>query len=505
MEIEFDSLRTRKISCLSYQDTLGNTQPSKYFLNSIFAGMSGNRFQLKTFILILIEIVISFQAQSQITVDTSFTAEQLVKKLAGNQGVVVGNITVTGPHLGYGFFKDAEPAIGIDQGIILSSGSVFDAFTPNNLPYKTGYFSDPKAKKKPKGDKDLNRISHGISGDAVVIEFDFIPLNNKIMFNYVFGSEEYPEYVGSKYNDVFAFIVNGEKVRRVNIATIPGVNFPVSINTLNNKLSNQYYIDNDYYKKPELKKKIPMQKKKKTPAHPKNKVSDFKISKSKKKKLNQEIVNNVQYDGLTGVMTASCYVVPYKKYHLKIAIADVGDLAYDSGVMLEAGSLISLKDPGQPKFKDYPDLSNKLDFKSIFAGKIIPDQQSKQDSIDDAEQDRFAVTNINFLTASAVIPDTAKHNLDALAEYLMRHMEMHCELTGYTDNVGSKKYNQNLSEKRANAVMDYLIKKGVAWQRLKIEGYNFEDPIADNSVETGRAANRRVEIVLFDDSAVTTK
>lgn len=451
---------------------------------------------LKISCICLLSVFISINASAQIQVDTLMTAEQLVKKLTGTQGIVTGNVTVNGPHLGYGFFNDAETTLGIDNGIILSSGGVFDAFSANNLPYKTGYFSDPKAKRKPKGDKDLNRISHGTSGDAIVIEFDFIPLNNKIMFNYVFGSEEYPEYVGSKYNDVFAFIVNGEKVKRVNIATIPGVNMPVSINTLNDKLSNQYYIDNDYFKKPALKKSIPITKKRKPVK--KNVVSDFKISKSKKKKLNQEIVNNIQYDGLTGVMTASCYVVPYKKYHMKIAIGDVGDLAYDSGVMLEAGSFISLKDPGQPKFKDYIDLSDKLDFKSILAGKFVPDQQSLQDSLDEAEQDRFAVTNINFASASAIIPDTAKENLDALATYLKKNLEMRCELTGYTDNVGSKKYNQKLSESRANTVMDYLIKKGVAWQRLKIAGYNFEDPIADNSDEHGRSVNRRVEIILFD-------
>ncbi len=439
---------------------------------------------------------ISTNAIGQVQVDTTFSAEQLINKLVGEQGVIVGNVKVSGPHIGYGFFSGAETIFGISDGIILSSGSVFDAFAPNTLPYKSGYFSDPKARKKPKGDKDLNRISHGTSGDCIVIEFDFIPMNNKIVFNYVFGSEEYPEYVGSKYNDVFAFIVNGEKVKRVNIATIPGVNMPLTINNLNDKLSNQYYIDNDYYKKPELKKSIPVQKKRKPSK--KNKVSDFKISKSKKKKLNPIIVSSIQYDGLTAVMTASCYVVPYKKYHLKIAIGDVGDLAYDSGVMLEAGSFISLKDPGQPKFKDYPDLSEKLDFKSLLAGKIIRDEQSIQDSLDDAEQERFAVTNINFASASAIIPDSAKNNLNDLADYLKKNLEMRCELTGYTDNVGSKKYNQNLSESRANAVMDYLIKKGVAWQRLKIAGYNFEDPIADNSDEQGRAANRRVEIILFE-------
>ncbi len=458
--------------------------------------MNEKGFWIRLTFITLITIINSFNAGAQIQVDTSFSAEQLIKKLIGTQGIVIGNIKATGPHLGYGYFSEAESATGIESGIILSSGSIFNAFTANTLPYKSGYFSDPKAKRKPKGDKDLNRISHGTSGDAIVIEFDFIPLNNKIMFDYVFGSEEYPEYVGSRYNDVFAFIVTGEKVRRINIATIPGVNMPVSINTLNNKLSSHYYIDNDYFKNPALNKSIPINKKRKPVK--KNKVSDFKISKSKKKKLNQEIVNNIQYDGLTGVMTASCYVVPYKKYHLKIAIGDVGDLAYDSGVLLASGSLISLKDPGQPKFKDYADLSEKLDFNSILAGKIIPDQQTHQDSLDDAEQDRFAITNINFANASSIIPDTSKDNLNELANYLNKNLEMRCELTGYTDNVGSKKYNQNLSEKRANAVMDYLIKKEIAWQRLKIAGFNFEDPIADNSAEQGRAANRRVEIVLFE-------
>lgn len=449
-------------------------------------------------------IVFSIQLKSQVVIDTTFTAEQLVKKLVGGQGIIVGNIKVTGPHQGYGLFADGQTYLGIDSGLVMCTGNVFDAIGENDLPYKTGYFTDPKVKKKPKGDKDLNRICHGITGDVEVIEFDFVPMNNKIMFNYVFGSEEYPEYVGSKYNDVFAFIVNGEKVKRVNIATIPGVNIPVSINTLNADLNSFYYIDNNYFTKVELKKKLPQQGKHHKPVKPgqkpkpKNKPT-FKTSKSKKKKLNQEIVSNIQFDGLTTVMTAECYVVPFKKYHMKIAIGDVGDYAYDSGVFLEAGSFVSVKDPDQPKFKDYEDLSSYINFDSLLAGKTITPQQTKQDSIDAVEQDRFSVTNVNFASASFVIPDTAKNDLDALIEYLSRHKEMHCELTGYTDNVGSKKYNQNLSENRANAVMNYLISHGVSSSRISIAGYNFEDPIADNTSETGRAANRRVEIVLVED------
>ena len=174
---------------------------------------------------------------AQMSLDTTLNVEQLVHKLVNGQGVVVGNIKVTGPRQGYGFFSDAETYLGIDSGLILATGNIYDALGPNDVPYKTGYFTDPKIKKKPKGDKDLNKVCHGITGDVEVIEFDFIPMNNKITFNYVFGSEEYPEYVGSKYNDVFAFIVNGEKVKRANIAIVPGINLPVSINTLNGDLN----------------------------------------------------------------------------------------------------------------------------------------------------------------------------------------------------------------------------------------------------------------------------
>ena len=471
----------------------------------IFTPVKSLIFYIKNnYLLIAILSLCTTSVNAQLEIDTSLTAEQLVKKLVNGQGVIVGNITVNGPHQGYGMFTNGIPYIGIDSGLIMCTGSVYNAIGENDLPYKTGYFTDPKIKKKPKGDKDLNRICHGITGDVEVIEFDFIPMNNKILFNYVFGSEEYPEYVGSKYNDVFAFIVNGEKVKRLNIAIIQGINLPVSINTLNDDINSFYYVDNNYFTKVDLKKKLPQQGKHLKPKKPNQKPTGktkptFKISKSKKKKLDQDLVNNMQYDGFTTVMTAECYVVPYKKYHMKIAIGDVGDYAYDSGVFLEDGSFISVKDPDQPKFKDYPDLSNKLNFDSLLAGKTTTIQQTKQDSIDQAEQDRFTVTNINFASASYIIPDTSKTNLDALADYLQRHHEFKIELTGYTDNVGSKKYNQNLSENRANAVMNYLIDKGVSTNRIKIAGYNFEDPIGDNTNEQGRAANRRVEIILMED------
>jgi hypothetical protein len=244
---------------------------------------------------------------SQIELDTSFTAEQLVDKFLVGQGIKAGNITYTGPRIGIGYFKNESGITGIESGIILSTGSVFNANGPNNSPFITTSFTDPRAKKRPKGDRDLNRICKSVTYDVSVLEFDFIPFNNRISFSYVFASEEYPEYVGSRFNDVFAFIVDGEKLRNQNLAVIPKTILPVTINTINDNDNQGFYIDNDYFKKVELKKNLPGQKQKKTKSA--NKFNDlYDINKKKLKKMNQNLVNSVQYDGLTTLMTASCYV-----------------------------------------------------------------------------------------------------------------------------------------------------------------------------------------------------
>ena len=137
---------------------------------------------------------------------------------------------------------------------------------------------------------------------------------------------------------------------------------------------------------------------------------------------------------------------------MKIAIGDVGDPQYDSGVFLEQGSFSSVRDPSQTKFKDYADLSNKLNFDSILGLKTILSKATK-DSIakEQEEYERFTITNINFDSDKSFIPDSTKDQLTALEDYLKRHQNFNCELYGYTDNVGSKKYNQKLSENRANA------------------------------------------------------
>ncbi|GAA4783328.1 OmpA family protein [Olivibacter ginsenosidimutans] len=90
----------------------------------------------------------------------------------------------------------------------------------------------------------------------------------------------------------------------------------------------------------------------------------------------------------------------------------------------------------------------------------------------------------------------AKKNIDNLVKSLNENPDTDILIIGHTDNKGTEAYNQGLSERRAQAVKDYAVSKGLVGKRAKTEGKSFNEPIADNSTEAGRAQNRRVEIVI---------
>ena len=74
------------------------------------------------------------------------------------------------------------------------------------------------------------------------------------------------------------------------------------------------------------------------------------------------------------------------------------------------------------------------------------------------------------------------------------------QIEGYTDNIGSDEYNQKLSEERADSVRDYLVSQGVAQVNISAAGYGKADAVADNSTSSGRAENRRVQLVVSGNS-----
>jgi len=209
----------------------------------------------------------------------------LVNTILGG-GISVSNITYTGAAVASGTFSNGfASGLGIDTGILLTSGFATNAVGPNSSTGITG--SNGLA-----GDADLTALIPGYTTyDATSLQFDFTSTGGDLFFNYVFGSDEYNEWVGSSFNDVFGFFLDG-----VNIALIPGTTTAVSINNVNLGSNSAYYNNNPLGSA------------------------------------------GTEYDGFTDVFTASALGLSAGTHHIKLAIADAGDYILDSGVFIQAGS-----------------------------------------------------------------------------------------------------------------------------------------------------------------------
>lgn len=254
-------------------------------------------------------------ACAQLVMNTTQTPLQLVQDVLLGAGVTVSNVTFNGildpgtPQDGTGSFTGTSN-LGIGAGITLSTGLAQNLAQPS-----TGFMSDQFIPNL--SDPDLVTIAGGITiNNAAILEFDFITTGDSVKFRYVFGSEEYPEFVCS-FNDAFGFFLSGPGItgpytgNAINIALIPGGTTPVTIDNVNNGLNNNG-DPND-------------------PNCPPVNPEYF-------------VVNNgatVVFDGFTTVLEAKHAVQCGQTYHIKLAIADALDQAYDSGVFLEAGSFQS--------------------------------------------------------------------------------------------------------------------------------------------------------------------
>ena len=106
-------------------------------------------------------------------------------------------------------------------------------------------------------------------------------------------------------------------------------------------------------------------------------------------------------------------------------------------------------------------------------------------------------TGINFKNGSTILTKPSYKTLDDIVYLMESFDDVNLEIQGHTDNVGDVEYNENLSQGRAQAVVDYLIRKNIKVDRVRAVGYGPHKPIADNSTKKGRAKNRRVELVPF--------
>lgn len=171
-----------------------------------------------------------------IVVSASNDATALVNAmLSSGSGisVVAGSQLYIGASDASGTFSGGTGIIPFDSGVVLTTGTAGFIVGPNS---DGGFSVDNEAA----GDAQLTTIAGNDTQNASILQFQFIPTGNTISFQFVFGSEEYNEFVDSQFNDVFAFFLNG-----VNIALIPGTSTPITINTVNNNQNSQFYTDNE--------------------------------------------------------------------------------------------------------------------------------------------------------------------------------------------------------------------------------------------------------------------
>lgn len=426
---------------------------------------------LKYIVGTLLSIIVFHPGFTQI--DTTHTADYLVREILLGNGVLVGNVKFTGQKHAIGLYEDPSAQTGITQGIVLTSGNAFYVLGPNKTP-RSGWASNAP------GDEQLDRIARGKTYDAAVLEFDFVTASENLSFEFVFGSEEYLEYVGSKFNDVFAFFVHGPGVDHQNIAMLPDQATPITVNTVNNQLNKKYYVDNAFTNVTD-----PF-------------VWDVRNRKvvENKNYLKEEVppTYNIQFDGFTTVLTAQCQVIPNQVYRIKIAISDVGDGILDSGVFLKGGSfrsygkeVVKLDDHfGQQQYvrhitKKQPVLNNST-LKEVKLGKEL----SKVHHLGKVEFhfDKYDLT------------EASKSVIQEVYTAWKGYKDHTIVISGHTDSFGSDAYNLDLAKNRAQSVATELITLGVPAENLVVKSMGESTPLQDNQTVFGRARNRRVEFLL---------
>lgn len=251
--------------------------------------------------LLLVFATTAITKAQNIIIDPNPTPTQLVQNTLIGPGLVTSNITFSGDLQQIGWFDQNGSGLGLDSGVVMSSGYVANIAPPNS----------PSTTVGGPGDADLlataqsvtsNPSSGSISSthDAAVLEFDFVPTGDVVVFNFVFGSEEYLTYVNSQFNDVFGFYITGPNpagpyYNNQNLAIVPNTTEPITISTIHPGLNPQYYVDN--------------------PSS-----------------------TGITYNGYTIPIEIRFDVICDSTYHFKFAVADCQDGILDTGVFLDGGS-----------------------------------------------------------------------------------------------------------------------------------------------------------------------
>ena len=239
------------------------------------------------------------------------TAQDIVDAMVGF-GLDVSNATISCPSDSYGTFTNGETTCAnIPSGVLLSTGNLNNIGLPAGTQDFSPNFSEQMDGNGPFGtscnDPELLSLEPLAQYDCCILEFDVVPTCNTLLIRFVFGSEEYPEYVNSSFNDAFGFFVSGTNpvganYNNTNVATLPDNVTIVSVDNVSPFTNPAFYINNAG-------------------------------------------CTNIALDGLTTVLTREIEVIPCESYHFKLAIADAGDPIYDSGVFIDFLECVNAIEP----------------------------------------------------------------------------------------------------------------------------------------------------------------
>lgn len=248
--------------------------------------------QLKLTLGVILLQFISNQSHAQLVYSSVTDLQTLITNIFGVQCQGVSNVGIQGTNVQIARFENGS-SLGVNSGLVLSTGYPVYSSAPSST-FSSYNIGTP-------GDNDIilygNLSGQGAySYDAIAVHFDFTPvISDTIRFNYIFASEEYPEYSNTAFNDRFLFLVSENGGTPVNIAQVPGTTTPVEINSINQLVNPQYYVDNT--------------------AGPNS--ADF------------------VFDGYTVPLEAKFYAQVGNTYHIKLVISDVSDGVFDSAIFLD--------------------------------------------------------------------------------------------------------------------------------------------------------------------------
>ncbi len=250
--------------------------------------------------------------------------EHLVQNVLIGEGVAVSNIQSAGVQGQFGYFTGGEDIFGFPRGVIISNGLAEAA--PRSHPLNGSNQEDAVSYEyfESSDDEDLLTVSQetssqlGIStanaiNDVASVSFDFIPTADEVSFQFVFASEEYPDYIESKFNDVFGFFVAGPEISgpytapleypngSQNLALVPGQNLGITVSSVNEDRNRQFYVDN----------------------------TDGQFA--------------THFNGFTTTITVTFDVVSCQKHHFRFAIGDGTDFQFDSAILLQEGGFTGEK------------------------------------------------------------------------------------------------------------------------------------------------------------------